>query len=355
MANGKVFIIDSQYRELSQKMDEVFAFLNLDLKDKTVLLKPNLLLPSEPEEALNTHPKFIEAVIRCCERAGAKKVMVGDNCGQKMYGRNEATFDASSLGDLKDYYVNLGINLKKHHLNSVDCDVYISEVITGADVVINLPKFKTHKLTGITGAIKNTFGYLPGGQKARMHIQATSHERFGALLAELHSIRKPDAVIMDAILGMQGNGASSKDLRYIGKIIASTDPVALDSVEAVMMGMDPAKLWHVADAEKLGLGTMNFEANVPVEKLEGFLLAPGYADPAQLRATVTSDGLRADAARMKPKVDPEKCTRCGACVRECPVGCLEMKDIPTLEDYSLCVGCHACQEVCPERALVLNN
>ncbi len=356
MKNGKVLILDTSYRDIECKMEEIFSFLGLDLEGKTVLFKPNLLWPSEPEQGLNTHPRLIDACVKYCEAHGARKVMVGDNAGQVMYGNSKGAFYGSDLGEtLGDYYVNLGVNLQKYHLNSVDCDIYISRYLTDADIVINLPKFKTHKLTGITGAIKNTFGYLAGGQKARMHIQATSHERFAELLAELHAIRKPDATITDAILGMQGNGASSKDLRYIGKLLASCDPVAIDSVQANMMGMESNRILHLVSSEKIGLGTMQYETNVPVEALEGFMLAPGFADPSQLRATVTSDGLRADANRMKPKVDPALCVRCGTCVKECPVDCLEMKDKPTLEDYNLCVGCHACMEVCPKGALVLDN
>lgn len=353
---SKVLIVNSQYRDVQTAMEQAFTFLDLDLKGKSVLLKPNLLWPSEPEQGLNTHPKFIEAAVRCCESRSASRVYIGDNAGQIMYGNSKGAFYGSGLGEtLGKYYVNLGVNLVPKHLKSVDMDVYVSKLLEEVDVVINLPKFKTHKLTGITGAVKNTFGYLPGGQKARMHMKAVSHEKFGEVLAEVHAIRKPDANIMDAILGMQGNGASSPDLRYIGKVLASRDPVSLDAVEATMMNMDPQKIWHLAAAAKLGLGSLEYTTDSPVEGLEGFLKAPGYADPSQLRASVTSKGLEDDAAKMIPTVDKEKCIRCGACVAQCPVGHIRMDPTPVEVEAIACIGCHACQEICPSGAMYLGK
>jgi len=350
---GTVMLLDSRYAQLDQTMEQVFDFLALELKDKSVLLKPNLLWPSEPEQGLNTHPKVIQAAVNCCLKRGAAKVMVGDNAGQIMYGNSKQAFYGSGIGEvLGEYYVNLGIDLEPIHLKSLGRDVYISKLIRQADVVINLPKFKTHKLTGLTGAVKNTFGYLAGGQKARMHMIARSHQKFGEVLAEIHSIRKPDAAIMDAILGMQGNGASSPDLRYIGKLIASRDPVSLDAVQAEMMNMDPRGIIHLVEAEKLGLGTMAYSCTTKVVPLEGFLKAPGYADPAQLRETVTSEGLERDAAKMIPSVDKSKCTQCGACVAQCPVGYITMEQYPEI-GCGECAGCHACQEICRSGAMYL--
>lgn len=352
---SKVFIADATYVKMQEKMEAAFDFLALDIQGKSVLLKPNLLWPSEPEQGLNTHPSVIEAAVKCCEERGAAKVYVGDNAGQIMYGNSKGAFYGSGLGEkLGKYYVNLGVDLEKFHIEAIGQDVYISKLINQVDLIINLPKFKTHKLTGITGAVKNTFGYLPGGQKARMHVIAHSHERFGNTLAQIHAIRKPDASITDAVLGMQGNGASGPDLRYIGKLMASRDPVALDTVQAEMMGYDPKEILHLVAAEKIGLGEMKYTANEPITVLEGFKKAPGYENIELMRESVTSAGLDADAAKMIPEVDSEKCSHCGACIEQCPVKVLEMRDVPTLKKEG-CVGCHACQEICPTGAMFLGE
>ena len=351
---SKVMIIDSKYTEIKEKITEVFDFFEVDVRDKSVLLKPNLLWPSEPEQGLNTHPLVIEAVVEECERRGAKEVFVGDNAGQIMYGNSKGAFYGSGLGErLGKYYVNLGINLEPHYLKESDKTVYISKIIKEVDYLINIPKFKTHKLTGLTACLKNTYGYLPGAQKAKGHVSCRTHERFAKFISEIHNIRKPDLNIIDSILGMQGNGASSKDLRYIGKIIASKDPVAADALVAKMMGMDPSIILHVKYAQEMGLGTyQNLDIIGDWEVIDGFMLAPGFADPAQLRDTVTSEGLENDASRMNPIIFKDKCTKCGACVTECPVGALVMDEFP-VEVAGLCVSCHACQEICEESALIL--
>ena len=98
---------------------------------------------------------------------------------------------------------------------------------------------------------------------------------------------------------------------------------------------------------------MAFTCDSPVEKLEGFRKAPGFEDQAQMRPFVTSEALERDAARMVPTVDRSKCTRCGACVRQCPAGCLEMQDVPAI-GAGECAGCHACQEICPSGAMYLD-
>ncbi len=352
---SEVLILNTTYTAIQEKMEQIFDFLDLPLEGKSVLLKPNLLWPSEPEQGLNTHPAVIEAAVKCCEERNAAEIYIGDNAGQIMYGNSKGAFYGSGLGEkLGKYYVNLGIDLEKFHIEAISQDVYISKLIRQVDIIINLPKFKTHKLTGITGAVKNTFGYLPGGQKARMHMIAHSHERFGDTLAQIHDIRRPDASITDAILGMQGNGASGPDLRYIGKLMASRDPVSLDAVQADMMGYDPKEILHLVAAEKIGIGEIAYSTNEPVTKLEGFKKAPGFEDPALMRESVTSPGLDADASKMVPEVDRNLCKKCGACVAQCPIQALEMKEVPTLVK-SGCVGCHACQEVCSTGAMYLGE
>ncbi len=352
---SEVFIVDSTYTKVQEAMEQVFDFLNLDLEGKSVLLKPNLLWPSEPERGLNTHPAVIKAALKCCQERGASKVMIGDNAGQIMYGNSKGAFYGSTgLEDVGEYYVNLGVDLVKFHLDTINEDVYISHWITEADVIINLPKFKTHKITGITGAIKNTFGYLPGGQKARMHVLSQTQERFGWTLAQIHAIRKPDANIIDGILCLQGNGASGPDLRYNGKLLASKDPVSVDAVMTDMMGYTHEEIIHLMKAEEYGLGERAYTTNVPVEVIDGWMKAPGYIDPAQYRHSTTSAGLDADAAKMIPVIDTEKCQHCSACIEQCPKDLLEMKEIPTLKGPG-CAGCHACMEVCPTGALFLGE
>lgn len=351
---SKVIIKETSYFDIQEAVEQIMENLQVPVEGKNILIKPNLLHPTEPEQGINTHPALIRAVVKSCQHRKAGKIMIGDNAGQRMYGKSRQSFFGSHMGaDLEKYYVNLGLWLEEIPLHTLHTVIYASRHIREADIVINLPKFKTHKVTGISGAIKNTFGYIPGGQKSRIHVMSETQDKFAEALSEIHAIKKPDITICDAVLGMQGNGASSTDLKYIGKLIASTDPVALDSVIAQMMGMDPKSIRHIVKAEAMGLGTMEFQTNVPVEKIENFDLAPGYKNPELFPYSVSSHGLYRDAMRRLPNIKKSQCIGCGKCVRECPVEMLQMRDnIPVLVKEE-CAGCHACQEACGCGAITL--
>ena len=132
--------------------------------------------------------------------------------------------------------------------------VSVSRMVLEADVLISLPKFKTHGLTVITGAIKNSYGILPGAQKAKLHQAAGSPDRFHEAVVEVFRLRVPDLFILDAVVGMEGNGPASPDLREIGLILASDNAVALDSVMAFMVGCDPGRLRFPAEGPGNGPG-----------------------------------------------------------------------------------------------------
>ena len=117
-------------------------------------------------------------------------------------------------------------------------DLHLFGVID-CDLLISMPKFKTHVGTLVTGAIKNSFGFLVGGEKARMHAVASRFRDFGELMVDIYQLRVPDLVVMDAVTAMQGNGPSCEDIRPLGKIIASRNGVAVDTLMAEMMGLDP--------------------------------------------------------------------------------------------------------------------
>ncbi len=106
----------------------------------------------------------------------------------------------------------------------------------------------------ITGAIKNSYGFIPGAQKAMLHKAAGSPKRFHEAIVAVFSLRVPDLFIMDAVVGMEGNGPASPDLRDIGLILASDNAVAMDAVVADMMGCDPGRILFLQKAKAAGLG-----------------------------------------------------------------------------------------------------
>jgi ferredoxin len=223
-----------------------------------------------------------------------------------------------------------------------------------SDVVISLPKFKTHGLTVVTGAIKNSYGILPGAQKARLHRVAGTPERFQEMLVDVFRIRVPDLFLVDAVVGMEGNGPACQDLRDIGLILASDNAVALDAVIATMMGCDPGRLRFLQKAKKVGLGDFDLskiEIIGELKPLPGFKLPPlgGEAD----RQNEPMQVMIRERIRLRPQADPALCTSCGTCVDQCPASALSLEDSVPRVNPDLCITCFCCQEICPEKAIAL--
>jgi NAD-dependent dihydropyrimidine dehydrogenase PreA subunit len=233
-------------------------------------------------------------------------------------------------------------------------EVSVSLAVMEADVMISLPKFKTHGLTVLSGAIKNSYGILPGAQKARLHGIAGSAERFHEVIVDVFRLRAPDLFIMDAVVGMEGNGPASPDLRDIGLILASDNAVAMDAVEAAMMGCDPGRLRFLRKAKELGLGDYDLNA---IEIIGQLVVLPAFKLPplggeAVLGNKEVQEGFRI-RTKVRPEVDGALCSGCGVCVQQCPVSAITMGERFPKADGERCITCFCCQECCPQKAITL--
>jgi uncharacterized protein (DUF362 family)/NAD-dependent dihydropyrimidine dehydrogenase PreA subunit len=326
------------------------------IKGRKVLIKPNVLRGSAAEEGVVTHPAVLRAVVEKVAGMEPSSLVVGDNPGIFGYGANEACFRQTGLmAAAGEYYRNIGADGRKLPFNPDFLpELSISRAALDADVIISLPKFKTHGLTVITGAIKNSYGLIPGAQKAMLHKAAGSPERFHQAVVEVFRLRVPELFIMDAVVGMEGNGPASPDLRDIGLILASDNAVAMDAVVAFMMGCDPALLPFLQWAKKFGLGDFDL-GKIRIEgrlaRLPDFKLPPLGGNAIADNATV-QDFMHSRTI-LRPVANPELCTACGACVAQCPAGALTMGE--TLPEVSIetCIACFCCQEICPEKAMTL--
>jgi ferredoxin len=173
-------------------------------------------------------------------------------------------------------------------------------------------------------------------------------------VVEVFKLRVPDLFILDAVVGMEGNGPASPELRDIGLILAADNAVALDAVMAVMMGLDPERLGFLRKAQADGLGDYARETIDVIGELKplpGFKLPPLGGSAIQDNAAL--QGVIDERTRLRPKAAPDLCTACGTCVEQCPVGALSMpEDLPVV-DADTCITCFCCQEICPEKAIAL--
>jgi uncharacterized protein (DUF362 family)/NAD-dependent dihydropyrimidine dehydrogenase PreA subunit len=353
----RVMIQPATYENCRQAVDRAFELFPQDIAGKKVVIKPNVLRTSSADEHIVTNPALLRAVIDKVEELAPAKIVVGDNPGLFNYGDNENSFVKTGLMEAaKGYYKNLGDSTQQLAFNrDFMPQIVVSTEIMTADLFISLPKFKTHGLTVMTGAIKNSYGVLPGAQKARLHQLAGSPERFHEVIVAVFRLRVPDFFIMDAVVGMEGNGPASPELREIGLILAADNGVAMDAVMARMMGVDPARLRFMQKAKAFGLGDFDNELiqiDGQMRVLNNFRLPPLGGEAIAGNQAIQQ--LMHAKAQVKPKADPQLCTACGSCIDHCPVSALTMQEeIPVVDAYT-CIACFCCQEICPEKAMTLS-
>lgn len=352
----QVMIRPAGYTTVREVVERVFQRFPLDCSDKRVVIKPNVLRASRAAEGIVTHPAVLRAVVEKVESLGPASLVVGDNPGLFSYGANEAAFEQTGLmAAAGGHYRNIGLDgvsvpFRREYLDTVS----VSRAILEADILISLPKFKTHGLTVMTGAIKNSYGILPGAQKARLHKIAGSPARFHELVVAVYQLRVPDLFIVDAIVGMQGNGPASPDLRDIGLVLAGDNGVAVDAVIATMMGVDPGRLGFLRQAAAEGLGSWHLEdihIDGALSPIPEFQLPPLGGEALQENAAVQE--MLESKSRLTPRADPDGCTGCGTCADQCPAEALTMVDALAEVDMTRCITCFCCQEMCPEKAMHL--
>lgn len=352
-----VLVLDAEYARMEEVVEKILEAFPLPWKGKRVVIKPNILGPAPPAKAITTHPALIRALVRSLKKRDAF-CLVGDNPGLQGYAANERCAKISGILDAADgAFVNFAretvqIDVKSRFLGRL----VVSRAILDADIVINVPKFKTHIQTRITGAIKNMFGILVGAEKARVHLLAAKPEKFSEALVDIYQIRFPDLTIMDAVVGMEGNGPSSRDLRSIGKILAGNNGVSVDGLMAAMMGVSPEKIDTLRIASQRGLGEVDpakMEMQGSWSRLKKYKMPLAFVSEGWFGATINKLIYR---PLVKPRlhVRPERCTQCGVCIQQCPAQALTMEELPRL-DAKKCISCYCCYELCSNQAVELTG
>ena len=355
---SKVLILDCEdYGAVDEAIGKVFEEFRGRWEGKKVLVKPNMLNDHTPERGTTTHPNVVRAVTGRLLNAGAQ-VTVGDNPGAVGRGANERCARNSGIEEAAlGCYRNISQDGVATRVNSRFTEqLVVSKAVLEADAIISLPKFKTHSLTQITGAIKNSFGMLVGGEKGRMHAVAGGYHNFAEVLVDIYQIRPPDLVIMDGVVGMEGNGPSSGDVREIGKIIASDDGVAVDAVMTTMMGKKPSQIPLLRIAGQRGVGETDVTRMEIVGNLE---VVKGFKMPSTFLSRILNVAARSRLLRSfidrKPVIIGDKCKNCGVCSQVCPVGAISIASAIPVIDRKICIQCYCCQELCPNDAIELRR
>ena len=314
-----------------------------------VLLKPNLLSARPPEDGVDTHPEVVRAVIRLVKSAGGV-VRIGDSPG----GYHK---------DINEVYEKSGIKRVAEEENAELVNFVKSKFVDGfpiarevfdCDLMISVPKLKTHVITVITAALKNTYGTVTGLYKTECHSKAPREEDFAKIVAKIHSISRPRLNILDAVVAMEGDGPSSGTLRSMGIVMASEDAVAMDSCIAKLIGLEPLDVLVTKEAHAIGLGEADLsKIEITGDDIKTFDIS-NFKLPQTLPIKYIPRGIAnsiASLVKFRPAIDKLICRRCNLCKVSCPVNAIESNENGYYIDYAKCIGCMCCHEVCPYRAI----
>jgi len=329
-----------------------------------VLLKPNLLSPKRPERAVTTHPEIVRATVTLVREAGAE-AWVGDSPGGLRWSITERLLEETGVGaaateagaEIRDFdagertFVDLpdGAILRRFAL---------AQPVLDADVVVTLPKLKTHGQALYTGAVKNVLGCVPGGGKLRMHQLAPQSRDLAAALLDIYAVVRPRLCVMDAVVAMEGDGPAHGDPRQVGLVIASSDPVAADAVACHLIGYKPRAIHILGQAEERGLGVAALDRiEVVGERLEACVVHDFVRASNLLLELVPGwlAGLLGRAVRVDPEIVQDECRRCGLCERSCPAHAIREADEAYAIELARCIRCFCCHELCPHGAVVLRR
>jgi Uncharacterized conserved protein len=329
-----------------------------------VLLKVNLIGPKPSESAAVTHCEFVRAITKILKDHGCI-VWIGDSSGgaiagiaPTVQGLNVAGYErvAKEEGAVIKNFDREGVVGVKPE-SGLEEEMYIAKPMLDADVVINLPKLKTHSAAIYTGAVKNVFGCIPGLRKARYHKMAPNPADFGDIIVDIHRASKIALHIMDGITAMQGEGPTAGDVYQANKILISTDPLALDTVGANMISLsvDEVPVLSAAARRKLGESSLS---NITVDgdyksipKLEGFKLPKRFGSKGKQNYNAVVKVI--DFFKTRPSINDKKCRKCNLCVDSCPVGAIDRNTKKI--DYNLCIECLCCHELCMHKAVELKK
>jgi uncharacterized protein (DUF362 family)/NAD-dependent dihydropyrimidine dehydrogenase PreA subunit len=323
------------------------------LHHKRVLLKPNLVMGKAPHKAVNTHPKVVQAVgelllDRSCE------VFIGDSPGFESTERALKTSGimdvAESLG-LKVASFNNPVTKKRTDGVSPYQFFTLGEDPARYEIIVNLPKFKTHGMMGLTLGVKNCFGFIHSLEKARWHLRAGQDRLlFASILIDIHQIVQPTFTILDGIVAMDRDGPSSGRARNLGVIALSADTFALDHFAEKFLGLSaPLPIIRKALEHNL-VGEYEVQADgMPAVKDFEIpeLVETDWAIPVFVKKLLKKIFVK------KPRLKGEFCKGCAICCKVCPAGALALFEGKPRFDYKKCITCYCCQEMCPEGAITL--
>ncbi len=337
----------------------------------TVGIKTNLVSGISPDKAVTTHPEVLRHLCRRIVERGAN-VVIGDSPGGLFTAHFvKNIYKACGLTELEEEFdgkVRLNVDFSVTETVYADAVSIKDFAYTGwldkVDAIINFSKLKTHAMMGMSCAVKNMFGTVPGTVKTEYHMRFPEEMAFANVMVDLNEFFKPVLYLVDAIDGMEGNGPTAGEKRHIGALLASKRPYALDMVCADVIGMGLSDVQTIRAANERGLGPKDIsEVEVIGDDIEHVKISDFKR--ATIHQSITFEGggpvetfksiFIKTFYTTKPLVNRDECIGCGKCHDVCPAHAITMKDKLPIIDRSKCIKCFCCQEFCPKGAMKVHK
>ena len=356
-------------QSLEEKIEKAFDALQVWDKIRPgmrVVLKPNLVMSSKPEQAIITHPAFTAAVGKCVQKAGGRVVIAESPGGPYTPAAMKAMFRATGYRDMAEACgFTLYTDCKSREVTLPQAkrcrELSVVEPFLDLDYLIDLPKLKTHSMVGFSGAVKNLFGTVPGLQKPELHCRFPEREPFSEMLCDLCHFLGPDLSLMDGIWAMEGNGPTGGQRRDLHVIAGSESPWALDVAAASLVGLEPEKITMLREGHERGYGPLDLSELELVGDPMETLLAPDFLK-AEASSTDFIDRLpkflRPAAKKLAtpyPRIDKKRCVGCGKCAESCPQHTISLRDGKAVIRYQNCIRCFCCHEMCPKHVVQIKR
>ena len=360
MLHYKVSVVDAGNDINSAVMEAIRLIGWKPSCSEKYLIKPNMITGKTSDQGVTTDPEIIKSLARFV-KAGGGIASVGDSPGNAYPGKAREVFEKTGMMSAVEESGAEYVEFEGAPPKIIETNGIIIKSIGLAGSVfkcrlINAPKLKTHVQSVMTGAIKNVaFGCIPGSGKSAMHIAGTSQDSFAKAIVDVYSVIKPHISlnIMDAVICMEGNGPTAGKPKKIGKVLASTDALALDMVSFKMAGLEPESVPYVKEAISRSLGPQSM-ADI---EISGELQVTKFKIPSTFLTSMSVSPLArsiSSALKSSVRIDKQKCTGCGDCTRACPVSAITLEKYAVL-DQSKCISCFVCYEICDREAIKIKR
>lgn len=328
-----------------------------------IIIKPNLVSFKKPDAAATTHPALLEALVEMLLARGAD-VTIGDSPGgPHSLPLLNRVYAATGMDRLEKLGAKLNRNMNEKTVDFPEGKVLknftYTEYLDEADAIIDFCKLKSHGMLGMSAAVKNLFGTIPGLKKPEVHYKFQNDAEFADMLVDLNEYFKPRLAICDAVVGMEGNGPTAGTPRQIGAIIASKSTYYADVVGAELIGMNIDGLPTLQAAYERGFApasskNLRVYGDIRALTVDDFK-APPVRGLSFMRKGNVLHFISKAALEHKPTLKKRLCVGCGECARMCPAKAIEMKNKKPHINREKCIRCFCCQEFCPRAAMVAHR